>query len=220
MLRATDVAIERVSAAVHESRAFNVAIAELMKLSNVLSDSLAASDASRPSAASANVLSVATRTLLLMLAPLAPHVSAEMWERSVTALDASRSPVGAASVLVESADTLWSADVASFAGSAVSGASVHEQPWPAVGAVAFLDAYALVDDDASAAAPELTVAVQVSGKFRGTMNVPAEAAESDAALEAAVRASAIGERHLEGKVTRRAIVVRKKDGTLLCNVVV
>ena len=133
-----------------------------------------------------------------------------MWERSVASLDATPSHP----------DALWSADVAAFAGSAASGASVHEQPWPAVGAVAFLDANALVEEGASAAAPELTVAVQVSGKFRGTMNVPAEAAVSDGALEAAVRASAIGKRHLEGKATRRAIVVHKKDGTLLCNVVV
>ena len=42
----------------------------------------------------------------------------------------------------------------------------------------------------------------------------------DEALEAAVRASSIGARYLDGKATRRAVVVRKKDGTLLCNVVV
>ena len=204
VMRQVDSAIERVSGAVHESRAFNVAIAELMKLSNVLGEEHAAD------AADARVLGAGTRALLLMLAPLAPHAGAEMWEKSVAALNDNSSG---------SNNTLWSGDVAAFAGDAEC-ADVHAQAWPEVGGVAFLEANAVVSAEASGATEEMTVAVQVSGKFRGTLSVASAAAESDEALEAAVRASSIGARYLDGKATRRAVVVRKKDGTLLCNVVV
>ncbi len=52
---------------------FNVAIAELMKLSNTLTD---CSPATKTSA----TYYQGVRCLLLMLAPMAPHISAELWE--------------------------------------------------------------------------------------------------------------------------------------------
>jgi leucyl-tRNA synthetase len=61
-----------------EEHAFNVAIAELMKLSNVLSECTLEQK-------STITYYQALRSLILMLAPIAPHLSAELWLQLVQA---------------------------------------------------------------------------------------------------------------------------------------
>ena len=56
-----------------------MAIAELMKLSNALTDARNDPDLSP------RVFDEGLRALVLMLAPLAPHMSAELWDRICTA---------------------------------------------------------------------------------------------------------------------------------------
>ncbi len=73
--------------------------------------------------------------------------------------------------------------------------SVHQQPWPQ------LDAAALVAD-------EITLVVQIMGKTRGTLQVPAGA--DKAALETYARESEIAQRYLEGKQIKKVIVVPGK----------
>jgi leucyl-tRNA synthetase len=73
--------------------------------------------------------------------------------------------------------------------------SVHEQPWP------ITDVTALVAD-------EITIAIQVMGKMRGTIQVPAT---SDAtALEAYARESDVVQKSIVGKEIKRVIVVPGK----------
>jgi leucyl-tRNA synthetase len=73
ILSATHQAIKSFTeAASIEKHAFNVAISELMKLSNTLS---AISDAAKSSLS----YYLGLRTLTLLLAPMAPHAASEMW---------------------------------------------------------------------------------------------------------------------------------------------
>jgi len=71
-----------------------------------------------------------------------------------------------------------------------------------------------VPDPTAMAREELTIAVQVSGKLRGTITVPADAAE-DAVRERAMAEPNVA-RHIEGKTIRKVVVVPGK----LVNVVV
>ncbi len=73
--------------------------------------------------------------------------------------------------------------------------SVHEQPWP------ITDVTALVAD-------EITIAIQVMGKMRGTIQVPATS--DAAALEAYARESDVVQKSIAGKEIKRVIVVPGK----------
>ncbi|MEB3289172.1 MAG: class I tRNA ligase family protein, partial [Leptolyngbya sp.] len=73
--------------------------------------------------------------------------------------------------------------------------SVHLAPWPSV------DPAALVSD-------EITLVIQVMGKTRGTLEVPADS--DKAALEKYARESEIAQRYLEGKEIKKVIVVPGK----------
>ncbi|KAL7998746.1 putative leucine-tRNA ligase, valine-tRNA ligase, rossmann-like alpha/beta/alpha sandwich [Plasmopara halstedii] len=65
--------IKRVTEALNDFHSFNVAIAELMKLSNLLAES-------RSQVEGSVAYNVALKTLILMLAPLAPHSASEMFQ--------------------------------------------------------------------------------------------------------------------------------------------
>ncbi|MFN4194531.1 MAG: class I tRNA ligase family protein, partial [Thermosynechococcus sp.] len=73
--------------------------------------------------------------------------------------------------------------------------SIHRQPWPKV------DPTALI-------AEEMTVVIQVMGKTRGTIQVPAGASQAE--LEEAAKQSDLGQRYLAGKTIKKVIVVPGK----------
>jgi len=73
--------------------------------------------------------------------------------------------------------------------------SIHQQSWPQH------DPDALVSD-------EITLVIQVMGKTRGTIEVPASASKAD--LETYARESEIAQRYLEGKEIKKVIVVPGK----------
>ena len=73
--------------------------------------------------------------------------------------------------------------------------SIHQQPWPE------LDESALVAD-------EITLVIQIMGKTRGTIEVPASS--DKAALEQYARDSDIAQKYLEGKEIKKVIVVPGK----------
>ena len=75
------------------------------------------------------------------------------------------------------------------------GDSVHCSPWP-------------VFDPSALVADEITLVIQVMGKTRGTLEVPADS--DKAALEAFARESEIAQRYLEGKEIKKVIVVPGK----------
>ncbi|MCF8131723.1 MAG: leucine--tRNA ligase [Synechococcus sp. Tobar2m-G35] len=129
----------------------NTAVAELMKLSNAMGSGLAAVGPA--------VAQEAVTTLLLLLAPFAPHLADELWEQ--------------------------------LGGEG----SIHRQRWPQ------LDPTALVRDT-------VTVVLQVKGKVRGQLEVPADLGAAD--LEQLALASEVAQRWLEGAAPRRVIVVPGK----------
>ncbi|RHY37043.1 hypothetical protein DYB38_010317 [Aphanomyces astaci] len=154
---AVHTAIKKVTEALHETQSFNVAIAELMKLSNRLGG-LARLHGSKDFAD-------ALHALVVMLAPLAPHNASELF-----------------AALQVDQPTLTNADV-------------HDQPWP-------------THDDAVLASAQIQVVVQIRGKTRETLVVPADA--DAATLEALALQQPNVAKHMEGHTIRKVIFVPSK----------
>jgi leucyl-tRNA synthetase len=155
--RAVHEAITAVQADLEGNLQFNTAISELMKLSNAMAGLI--------EAASPEVAQEALRSLLLLLAPFAPHLADELWQK----LGGDSGGDGAG--------------------------SIHRQRWPVA------DASALLRDT-------IPLVIQVKGKVRGSLDVPADA--DSATLEQLALASDIAQKWLEGKAPRRVIVVPGK----------
>ena len=147
--RAVHTAIEAIAEDIEGDYQFNTAISELMKLSNALNDTK-----DKTTVAFAEGI----RTLVLLIAPFAPHVADELWSQ-------------------------------------MSQPSVHQQPWPKV------DPKALVAD-------EMTLVIQIMGKTRGTIEVPAGSDKT--ALENYARKSEVAQKYLDGKEIKKVIVVPGK----------
>ncbi|HEY0507167.1 MAG TPA: class I tRNA ligase family protein, partial [Blastococcus sp.] len=126
---------------------FNIAIARITELTNHLTQAYGAP---------APVPRQVAEALVLLVAPLAPHIAEEMWSR-----------------LGHEESSAW-------------------HPFPVA------DAKWLTDDT-------VQVAVQVNGKVRSQVTVPADA--DAAALEAAGRADEKIAAHLDGVTVRRVITV-------------
>ena len=124
---------------------FNTANAEMMKFSDQLQHAPAGPSRSD-----------GVRTLVLLLAPFAPYITEELWQR--------RGESG----------------------------SVHAQRWP-------------VHDPEIAAAREITLVVQVDGRLRDRISVPAGLAE-DAARAAALGSDRV-QKALAGRAVTRSVVV-------------
>ncbi|MCX5949290.1 MAG: leucine--tRNA ligase [Cyanobacteria bacterium] len=153
--RAVHTAIAAISEDLDGDYQFNTAVSELMKLSNAMGSQL--------EAASEAVAVEALTVLLVLLAPFAPHLAEELWQRLGANPDDDN--------------------------------SVHRQRWPEA------DASALRRDT-------VTVVIQIKGKVRGQLEVPADA--DAATLEALALASEVAAKWLEGQPPRRVIVVPGK----------
>ena len=138
---------------------FNTIISSLMEL---LNEMYKARDAG---AAGSSEWSEALEIYLKMLAPVAPHISEELWMRLGKPY------------------------------------SIHTQKWPAV-------------DEAAAREDEITLVVQVNGKLRDRVIVPADV--SDEKAKAAALASEAVKKHLEGKTPKQVVYVKGR----LVNIVV
>ena len=161
--RAVHGAITAVQADLEGNLQFNTAISELMKLSNAMAGLI--------EAASPGVAQEALRSLLLLLAPFAPHLAEELWQK------------------------LGGDSDSDGGGDSDSGGSIHRQRWPVA------DAAALVRDT-------IPLVIQVKGKVRGSLDVPADA--DSATLEQLALASDIAQKWLEGQPPRRVIGVPGK----------
>ena len=148
--RAIHTAIQAVTEDVEDEYQFNTAISELMKLSNALTH---ADGKNSP------IYAEGIQTLLVLLAPFAPHIADELWH------------------LLGESD------------------SVHTQTWPSF-------------DPAALVADEITLPIQINGKTRGVIQVPAQA--DAAAQEKYARESEIAQRYIEGKEIKKVIVVPGK----------
>jgi leucyl-tRNA synthetase len=142
-----------------ESFSFNTAVAAIMELRNAI---LAAQ---RDRNVSAAIWQEAVGKMLLVLAPIAPHITEELWSKRGKPY------------------------------------SIHQQPWPAW-------------DEEIAREEQVTLIVQVNGKVRDRIEVPADTA--DEALKVAALASGNVMRFLDGREPRKVIVVKGK----LVNIVI
>jgi len=155
--RLTHQTIQRVTRDLEQFE-FNTVVSALMELTNALykyRDPLAGTPAWEE----------ATTTLLLLAAPVAPHITEELWQH-----------IG-------------------------QPYSIHLQRWPAY-------------DPAIAAAETIVIVVQVNGKVRDRITVPAET--SDEAIKAAALASAGAQKYLDGQPPKNVIYVKGR----LVNIVV
>jgi leucyl-tRNA synthetase len=121
-----------------------------MKLSNALADA---------TCKDSPIYAEGIRTLLILLAPFAPHIAEDLWHQL-----------------------------------GMPG-SIHQQTWPVV------DAAALIAD-------EITVVIQVLGKTKGTIQVPAQVSQEE--LEAIARESELAQKHIADKTIKKVIVVPGK----------
>jgi leucyl-tRNA synthetase len=133
----------------------------------------------------------AVDSLLLMLAPETPHIAEELWQRRHAA------PLSPQSGGEGHSPQSWGAGGAKFR----AADSIHVLPWPTY-------------DPELARAETITLVVQVNGKLRDKVEVPADIGE-DAARELALARPAI-QKWLEGKTVRKVIFA----GGKLVNVVV
>ena len=148
--RAIHTAIKEITEDLTGDYQFNTAVSELMKLSNALKDA---------KCVTSPVYREGIKTLVLLLAPFAPHIAEELWHR-----------LGNSS-------------------------SVHQQQWREV-------------DPSALAVNEITLVVQIMGKTRGTIQVPA--GSDKAALEKYATESDIAQKYIEGKEVKKVIVVPNK----------
>ncbi|TEA62682.1 leucine--tRNA ligase [Pseudomonas sp. CH235] len=151
--RAIHQAIKQASHDVGQNHKFNTAIAQVMTLMNVLEKAAQATEQDRA------LVQEGLETVTLLLAPITPHISHELWNR------------------------LGHADPVIDAG------------WPV------LDESALVQDS-------LTLVIQVNGKLRGQIEMPAAATREE--VEAAARANENVLRFVDGLTIRKVIVVPGK----------
>jgi leucyl-tRNA synthetase len=142
-----------------ETFEFNTIVSALMELMNEMYKAREAGAGGTPA------WQEAVSIYLLMLAPVCPHISEELWQ-------AIGKPY-----------------------------SIHTQPWPKV-------------DQAAAAEQEITLIVQVNGKLRDRITVPADI--QDEAAKTIALASPAVQKLLDGKSPRQVIVVPKR----LVNIVI
>ncbi|MDR3630766.1 MAG: leucine--tRNA ligase [Desulfocapsaceae bacterium] len=154
--------IKKVTQNIENNFHFNTAISAIMELFNFLSAAGENQDAEQ---IPAPVIRQAVNAIILLLSPMVPHFSAEMW---------------------------------------IAGGNTHSielERWP------------LFDEEA-AREDMLTIVVQVNGKVRSRLQVPAEI-EDDVLADMAVTDDAIV-KFIAGKPIRKTIVVKKK----LVNIVI
>jgi leucyl-tRNA synthetase len=150
--QATHQAIKKVTEDI-QAMHFNTMVSALMEYVNLLTRLLG--EGSLPSPQARHSL----QTLVLLLAPAAPHAAEELWQQMGER------------------------------------GSVFEQAWPTY-------------DAKLAMADEVTWAVQVNSKLRGTLNLPAGAAEAE--VVHAARALERVQTHLEGQKLAKTIFVKDK----------
>ncbi len=148
--RAIHTAIKEITEDLTGDYQLNTAISELMKLSNALQD--------HPDKTSL-VYAEGIKTLLLLMAPFAPHIAEELWKM------------------------LGNQD------------SILTQSW-------------LNHDPAALIVDEITLVIQINGKVRGNIQVPASA--DKAALQDYARNSEIAQKYLDGKEIKKVIAVPGK----------
>jgi leucyl-tRNA synthetase len=163
LFRKTHQTVKKVTEDIEREFQFNTAIAAMMELVNEMYDYTVGGDLSPDTRLP--VLRSAVESLLLLIAPFAPHVAEELWEA-----------IGHTTLIAQAS-------------------------WPEY-------------DPEAIKATEVTVVVQVNGKVRSKLTLPAGLADKE--IEAAALADPKIREYTDGKTPRKVIVVQGK----LVNVVV
>jgi leucyl-tRNA synthetase len=158
--RAIHLAIKQASIDIGQHHKFNTAIAQVMTLMNVLEK------AAQTTAQDRALLQEGLESVALLLAPITPHISHQLWLE-----------LGHPGAIIDAR-------------------------WPAV------DESALVQDS-------LQLVIQVNGKLRGHIDMPAAATREE--VEAAARANDNVARFTEGLSIRKVIVVPGKLVNIVAN---
>ncbi|MBF8756964.1 leucine--tRNA ligase [Pseudomonas guariconensis] len=158
--RAIHAAIKQASTDVGQFHKFNTAIAQVMTVMNVLEKAPQATEQDRA------LLQEGLEAVTLLLAPITPHISHELWKH-----------LGHAQAVIDAT-------------------------WPSV------DESALVQDS-------ITLVVQVNGKLRGQVEMPASASREE--IEAAARNNENVLRFIDGLTIRKVIVVPGKLVNIVAN---
>ncbi|MFJ4347352.1 leucine--tRNA ligase [Pseudomonas sp. NPDC089401] len=158
--RAIHAAIKQASTDVGQFHKFNTAIAQVMTVMNVLEKAPQATAQDRA------LLQEGLEAVTLLLAPITPHISHELWKQ-----------LGHDQAVIDAG-------------------------WPAV------DEGALVQDS-------ITLVVQVNGKLRGQVEMPAAASREE--IEAAARSNENVLRFIDGLTIRKVIVVPGKLVNIVAN---
>ncbi|AYG46820.1 leucine--tRNA ligase [Pseudomonas sp. Leaf58] len=158
--RAIHAAIKQASTDVGQYHKFNTAIAQVMTVMNVLEKAPQASEQDRA------LLQEGLEAVTLLLAPITPHISHELWKQ-----------LGHEQAVIDAG-------------------------WPTV------DEAALVQDS-------ITLVVQVNGKLRGQVEMPAAASREE--VEAAARSNENVLRFIDGLTIRKVIVVPGKLVNIVAN---
>ncbi|MFL2809233.1 MAG: leucine--tRNA ligase [bacterium] len=137
---------------------FNTAIAALMAFRNVLKGF--------PEAAGSAVWQKCLEGMLLMLAPIAPHITEELWQKIKP-----------------------------------DSGSIHQQAWPEL-------------NEDLAAEDLITLVVQVNGKVRDRLEMPASTSKEEA--EQSALAAPKAQSYLEGRQIRKIIVVPERLVNIVC----
>jgi leucyl-tRNA synthetase len=137
---------------------FNTAIAAVMAFRNVLK--------AAPEAAGTEIWQECLQGMLLMLAPIAPHITEELWQKIKP-----------------------------------GSGSVHQQAWPEY-------------EEALLAEEMVTLVVQVNGKVRDRLEMPAGTDKEE--TERLALAAPKVQSFLEGKQCRKVIVVPKRLVNIVC----
>jgi leucyl-tRNA synthetase len=157
----THATIKKVTSDIEDRFHFNTAISAIMELVNVIYQF----DVAFAQSTALSVIKEAIEAVIILLAPMAPHIAEELWEH------------------------LGKQE------------SIFNASWPAY------DPAAIVED-------EITIVVQVNGKLRSRLSVPADATEED--TKERVLSDERTKKWTEGKEIKKVVVVPKK----LVNIVV
>lgn len=155
--------IKKVTGDIENRFQINTAIAAIMELVNSL---YTFRERSELTEGEKRVFASALATVLTLLAPVAPHISAELWQKMGHNND------------------------------------VSNEPWPKW-------------SESALERDLLTIALQVNGKLRGSMEIEAGAPKE--AYESAALANPAVIRHTEGKTVRKVIVVPGKLVNIVAN---
>jgi len=140
-----------------EARRYNTAIAVMMEFTNWVSDQ------------NITLTAGALKKFLLILAPFAPHISEELWQRVNGHEDEDY----------------------------VAAKSIHTQGWPSY-------------DPEDIVSESTTIAIQVNGKLRASVEMNIESAGNRVEVENLARSDLRVQKHLNGCTVRKIVFIPKK----------